>query len=164
MDNTPPPFVPPGMPNPTPPYLGQPYPGQPPQKGWFGRNCFWFVPVGCLSLLAIVALFGAGIVFLVFGAMKSSDAYKTAVSRVKASEAAGNALGKPVEEAFYLSGNINSSGSSGTADIFVPVSGPKGKGTIHVVGTKSDGTWVYSKMDLHVDGTGEDIDLNETSP
>lgn len=173
MDNPPPtpppPYTPPGASNPGQPYLGQPspgqqYPGQPPGKGWFGRNCLWFVPVGCLSLLALIALFGAGIVFFVFGAMKSSDPYKTAVSRAKSSVEAGDALGKPVEEAFYLSGSINGGGSSGTADLFIPVSGPKAKGTVHVVGVKSDGSWTYSTMNLHVDGTNENIDLLPNSP
>ncbi len=171
MDNPPPPPppVPPGQPYPNQPYPGQPYPGQPypgqpPQKGWFGRNWLWFLPVGCLSLLALIALFVGGIVFFVFGVLKSSDVYKTAVAQAKANPRVTAALGTPISEGTVLSGSINTSGDTGNANLNIPISGPKGKGTIFVTASKSGGIWYYSKMNVHVDGTGEEIDINEPSP
>ena len=38
-------------------------------------------------------------------------------------------------------------------------SGPKGKGTIYAVATKSAGEWTYSKLEVKIDSTGETIDL-----
>ncbi len=49
-------------------------------KNWWGRNWKWVVPVGCLVPLALCAGFITLIVSLVFGMMKSSDAYKEALA------------------------------------------------------------------------------------
>ena len=50
-------------------------------------------------------------------------------------------------------------GGSGNADLTIPISGPKGKGTLYVVATKSAGEWTYSKLVVKIDSTGETIDL-----
>jgi cytochrome oxidase complex assembly protein 1 len=101
----------------------------------------------------------AAIVFVVFGAIKSSDVYKTAVSRAKVDKRVTEALGTPVHEAWYLAGSTNVSGGSGTADLSIPISGPKGKGMIYAVATKSAGQWEFSKLVVKVDNTAETIDL-----
>ena len=38
-------------------------------------------------------------------------------------------------------------------DIAIPISGPKAKGTIYAVGTKSAGKWEFSKLAVQVDAT-----------
>jgi hypothetical protein len=58
-----------------------------------------------------------------------------------------------------LSGNTNVNGASGDADLSIPISGPKGKGTIFAVAKKSGGEWTYSKLNVKIDSTGETIDL-----
>jgi hypothetical protein len=50
-------------------------------------------------------------------------------------------------------------GGSGDADLTIPISGPKGKGTIYAVATKSAGEWTYSKLVVKIDRTGDAIDL-----
>ena len=109
-------------------------------------------------IVGIVA-FVAAIVLVVFGAMKSTDIYKIAVARAKADPAVLEALGSPLEEGLFLSGKTNVNGSSGEADIAIPISGPKRKGTLYVVATKSAGRWEYKTMVVEVKGTGERIDL-----
>ena len=98
-------------------------------------------------------------VLVVFGALKQSDAYKLAVARAKADSRVVAALGSPIEEGWYLSGNTKVNGASGDADLSIPISGPKGKGTIYAVATKSAGEWSYSKLQVKIDSTGETIDL-----
>jgi hypothetical protein len=130
------------------------------RPGWWNRNWKWFVPTGCcLAPLVIGACFTAFLVLVVFSALKQSDAYKIAVARAKADSRVMAALGTPIEEGWYLSGKTNVNGSSGDADISIPISGPKGKGTIHAVATKSAGEWTYSKLQVKIDRTGETIDL-----
>ena len=53
-------------------------------RGWWGRNWKWFVPTGCLGMLLLVAGFVFVIITIVFGALKSSDAYKDALAKAKA--------------------------------------------------------------------------------
>src|ERR1700730_3585265 len=45
------------------------------------------------------------------------------------------------------------------ADLSVPISGPKGKGTVYVKALKSAGAWAYNSMVATVDGSSEKIDL-----
>ena len=135
---------------------------QPPRGNWWQRNWKWFVPTGCLTLLALAALFIVCIVFFVFSIMKSSDAYKIAVARAKSDQRVVAALGTPIREGMFISGKTNVKGPSGEADMAIPISGPKGKATIYAVATKSEGQWSFSKLDVKIDRTGETIDLNET--
>jgi hypothetical protein len=132
----------------------------PPRPGWWARNWKWFVPAGCcLTPLLIGGAVVPFLVLVIFGAVKQSDVYKIAVTRAKADSRVIAALGSPVEEGWYLSGNTNVSGGSGNADLSIPISGPKGKGTIYAVATKSAGEWTYSKLVVKIASTGETIDL-----
>ena len=106
----------------------------------------------------MAAAFVAVIVIVVFGALKSSDAYKLAVARAKADPRVTAALGTPISEGMFLSGNTNVDGASGEANLAIPISGPKGKATLYVVATKSAGKWTYSKLIVQPAG-GDEIDL-----
>jgi len=133
----------------------------PPRPGWWSRNWKWFVPSGCLTLLLLAAGFGFLIVSIVFGAMKSSDAYKGALSKAKADPRVVSALGSPITDGWFVSGQTNVSGTSGHTDMTVPISGPKGKGTIYFVATKFAGQWTFSKLMVEIAATGQRIDLIE---
>jgi len=105
--------------------------------------------------------FFAVVILAVFGAMKSSDAYKTAVARAKADPRVIEAIGTPIDEGWFVSGTTNVSGGSGESDISIPIHGPKGKATVYAVATKSAGEWEYSKLVVKVEETGDTIDLAE---
>jgi hypothetical protein len=107
----------------------------------------------------LFVVFVGSIALLVFSAMKSSDVYKDALARAKTHPAVIEALGSPVTEGLLLSGNTNVNGASGEANLSIPVSGPKGKGTIYVAATKSLGRWNYSGLVLEIAGTHQRIDL-----
>ena len=137
-----------------------PPPPSAPRPGWWSRNWKWFLPTGCC--FAPLVLGGACLAFVViviFGALKQTDVYKTAVARAKSDSRVMAALGTPIEEGWYLSGNTSVNNGSGQADLSIPISGPKGKGTIYAVATKSGGEWSYSKLNVKIDSTGETIDL-----
>ena len=136
----------------------------PPRPGWWQRNWKWFVPTGCLGMLLLLAAFVFFIVAIVFGALKSSDAYKMALARAKADPRVVAALGSPIKDGFIISGKTNVNGSSGQADLSVPISGPNGNGTIYFVASKFAGEWTFSKLIVTVEKTGEKIDLNEETP
>jgi hypothetical protein len=131
----------------------------PPRPGWWQRNWKWFVPTGCLGLLLLAATFVFFIIAIVFGALKSSDAYKMALAKAQADPRVMSALGSPVKAGLFVSGNTNVSGSSGHADLTVPLSGPNGNGTLYFVASKFAGEWTFSKLVVTVEKTGEKIDL-----
>jgi hypothetical protein len=134
-----------------------------PKPNWWKRNWKWFVPLGCLSMAMLFVIFVGSIVVIVFSAIKSSDVYKDALTRAKAHPAVIETLGSPIKEGFLVSGNTNVNGASGEANLSIPVSGPKGDGTLYVAATKSLGRWNYSGLVLEIAQTHQRINLLQGS-
>ncbi|HLG17277.1 MAG TPA: cytochrome c oxidase assembly factor Coa1 family protein [Blastocatellia bacterium] len=130
-----------------------------PKKSWWSKNWKWFVPTGCLTIVVVGVLVIFGIITLVFSAIKSSDVYKLAVAKAKANPTVISELGEPIEPAWLVSGSINVSGSTGTADLSIPISGPKKSGTVYAVARKSAGEWQFTTLQVEVEGRLERIDL-----
>jgi len=128
---------------------------------WWQRNWKWFVPVGCLGTLVLIAAFVALIATLVFGVIKSSAVYKDALATARSNPAVVQALGTPIKEGIFVMGSINISGTSGNADLAIPISGPNGKGTIYARATRSESKWTFSRLVVEIKGTKERIDLME---
>ena len=93
--------------------------------------------------------------------LKESGAYSEAVAKVKASPAVQEALGTPIEEGWFVTGNVSFDGNSGEADLAIPISGPKDEGTIYVLAEKAGADWAFSTLEVKVKGSGEKIDLIE---
>ena len=105
----------------------------------------------------------AGFIYLMFtlimGFMKSSEPFKYAMERANANEQVQAALGTPVESGLFVAGSINTSGASGSATLAIPISGPKGEGTVYVEARKSAGTWTYATLEVRAPGQTGRIDL-----
>lgn len=129
------------------------------RQNWWSRNWKWCLPVGCIGLVTICLAFMAVIFLLVFGIMKSSDAYQQALALAQAHPSVRQALGTPIKEGAIVSGNINTTGDSGQADLSIPISGPKGKGALRAVGKKLEGKWSFSTLVVEIEETGSRIDL-----
>jgi hypothetical protein len=135
---------------------------QPPRPNWWSRNWKWVVPVivlACIVLAAVpvVAIYLFAQFFL--HSMKSSGGYPEALAAARANPAVVQALGTPIKDGWFPSGNIESSGSTGESDLAIPVSGPSGSGTLYVRATKSLGDWRLTMLVLQIKGSGERIDL-----
>jgi Cytochrome oxidase complex assembly protein 1 len=136
-----------------------PIPIAPANRNWWQRNWKWFVPMGCLGLVMLFATFVGLICVIVFSAMKSSDVYKTALARAQGDPLVMDALGSPIKPGMLMSGSTNVNGASGQADLAIPIAGPKGKGTLYVVATKSAGRWNYSELVVELEKTKKRINL-----
>ena len=149
-----------------PPYL--PQPPQPPQRSWWSRNWKWALPVGCLLPIVLCGGGFLALVFLIFGAVtgsiKASDAYMEGMARARANPEVVAALGDPIESGFWITGNISVEGPSGNVDVSIPISGPKGSGTLYVVGTRSAGRWQYSTMEVEIPGRPTRVDVRPRAP
>lgn len=106
----------------------------------------------------------SGFVALILGFLKSSDAYSGALARAKAAPAVIDALGTPIQEGFFVTGNISVSGASGKAELAIPIAGPKAKATIYVVAAKEAGGWHFHRLVVQIEPGGERIELPEKSP
>jgi Cytochrome oxidase complex assembly protein 1 len=129
------------------------------KPNWWTRNWKWFVPLGCFTVALMFLVFAGSIVVIVFSTLKSTNVYKEALARATADPAVVEALGSPIKDGFLVSGNSNVNGASGESNLAIPISGPKGKGTIYVSATKSLGRWNYSGLVVEVGQTHERIDL-----
>ncbi|MBN2004620.1 MAG: hypothetical protein JXA21_14790 [Anaerolineae bacterium] len=122
-------------------------------------------PIGCilsagttaLSLVCVVV-----ILFFVFSALRSSDVVTGAVARAEADGRVAATLGTPLEVGWLVTGSMNTEASGdGYADLNIPVSGPRGKGTLHLVAYKESGEWDFSSLNLTVAANDETINLLE---
>jgi hypothetical protein len=128
---------------------------------WWNRNWIRVVVAGCCGA---VALFLGGIILIVvaaFAMMRSSGACEEAVSRAESSPAVVQALGTPLEVGWFVIGTLNPGES---AEITIPVTGPRGKARIDVVASKATGTWVFSTLAIRLKTTGEQISLADKAP
>jgi hypothetical protein len=137
------------------------------QRSWWSRNWIWVVPVGCLTPLFIccggLGLFFAGM----FSSLKSSEPYAVALERVREDSRVAADLGHPITEGFLVFGGISkhvevrnaATIAEETVNLSIPISGPRGSGTIEVTATKSGDKWSYSTMRVIVAGRKEPINL-----
>ena len=130
------------------------------QKGWFGRNWLWVVPVGgCLTII-LLFIFGIGaVIFGVSNAITNSSPYEYAVDQASNHSIVIELLGDPIETAGMLSGNISLNDDGGIVDFTIPLKGPKGKGSVTIKGEKIDGEWIYEELYVLIKETNEKINL-----
>jgi hypothetical protein len=127
-----------------------------PPRNWWQRNWKWAGPV---SVLALVAVLMVAIVALVFTMIRQQDVYREAVTRAEASPAVQAELGSPIHEGWWVMGHVRTRVSSGSADLWVPLKGPKKNGTLHASARLSDGHWTYHRMEVSVEGRPARISL-----
>jgi hypothetical protein len=136
-----------------------------PESTSTGNN--WRKPVlitcGVLTAVALCILLivggAGGIIATVFGSIKSSDVYQGALTEAMANPELLDALGEPIKAGLIPSGSISVENTTGEASLAIPISGPKGKGTLYVEAAKSAGTWTYTVLEVAVDGQPGRIDL-----
>lgn len=123
------------------------------------RRWIRWIVLGCSGLILVSALAAWGFVTLVMGGVKKSRAFQGALDKAVAHPAALAALGEPIEPGFWVSGSVSVDGPSGQAALAVPLSGPRGTGTLYVEATKRAGRWQYALLELEVAGREARIDL-----
>lgn len=119
------------------------------------------VGVPLLLVVGCFALAGGGFLW-----MRSSLPDQPALERARANPAVVAALGTPLESRIFGDTNVmvydsksSNEESSTKASYSIPISGPKGKGTILIEGEKRRGTWLYRRMELTIAESGATIDL-----
>ena len=134
-----------------------PQPGQPaPQKS---SGCLKIFLIGCSVIIVLGIAAIAAIVFFVFGAIKKSDVYKQALSKVRGDQRVAAVLGDPIEPGFWVSGNVNFNNGKGNADFKFPVKGPKAKATVHAVASTEGQGWDFSTLDVTPDNGSPPINV-----
>ncbi len=123
-----------------------------PQRGWWSRNWKWVVPTGCLGLLLSCGCLGAVFIGAITQSLRGSGAVVEAVALAKQSPEVRQALGEPIEAGLMVQGSIQSSGGQGSADVTIPLDGPKADGTLRVEAYKDGETWKFTTLQVEVPG------------
>ena len=123
-------------------------------RSWWSRNRKWVL----LGFVGFVLL-SAGGVAAITSIMKSSGGYAEAVQLAKTDCLVQEALGKPIEPGWFVSGTVNVSGASGNSELSVPLKGSRRAGRLYIVAEKVAGNWEYDMLQLNVDGRSDNIDL-----
>lgn len=132
------------------------------QKGWFGRNWIWVVPVGgCLTLIIIGLIFMGTLFFGVTRMFKNSTPYEYALEQASQNREVTLILGDAIESDGIINGNISIDNNSGIANFSIPIKGSKGEARIYVVAEKRNGEWIYEKLYVLIKETQEEINLLE---
>jgi hypothetical protein len=143
--------------------LATPLPNAPAQparpKNWFQRHWVLALIGGCVALMILFAGFIAALFAVVEGSLKSSDACTQALAQARSNPHVVEKFGQPMQPGWFISGNIQVSGPSGNADISIPISGPRAKGTIYVVAKKSAGRWRFDTLEVEAQGEQQRINL-----
>ncbi|MCH7847609.1 MAG: hypothetical protein IIB53_04520 [Planctomycetes bacterium] len=134
---------------------------QQPPPGWWSRNWKWAVPTGCIALVGGGVGFFVLIFALIFGVMKSTEVYETALYEAQTNPAVIEHLGNRIEDGLIFTGNMEVNPSSGYADIVIPIAGQKGSGSLYVQAEKVAGSWEYYTLEVAVHGSDISIDLLE---
>ncbi len=129
----------------------------PKKKSWFSRNWMWFVPVGVVTLCLVCGGCVAAGAYGFFSLMRSNPAVAEAISKVQSDPRAQQALGTPIVPGWTISGSISDSTNSGSVNVTIPVSGPKGSGLLYVTAYKQGDRWIITNLVLTVDKTFERI-------
>ena len=129
-------------------------------KSWFARNWGWAVPLGgCLTIIILFFVFLGSVIFGVSELITESVPYQEAIAKANEDDYVVNILGEPIEANGMMDGNLSYKNNVGSADISIPIKGPKGEAHLYVVGTKQNDQWAYSEMYIIIDATDEQIDL-----
>lgn len=142
------------------PTAPRPLPSKRISKSWWKHHAVWKIALGLLILLLLCAL-GAAPTLLKMSSIHRSDVYQEVMAQAARHPELREQLGEPIRAAWFVSGELQ---KDTLAKLSIPVSGPKGKGTIQVVATKSFGVWWFYTLKAEVEGQSSPIDLLVIKP
>ena len=111
---------------------------------WLNRNWRWIALVGL-----VLALIGGALAVM---ASISSEPRQMAISAALSNPDLLDRMGEPVHTGWFTRGSIDIGPVSGSADLAIPVSGTKRKGTIYATAIKSAGVWKLTSLVYGADG------------
>ena len=113
-----------------------------------------------LAIAGVFAgVFGVVLFVILSVTFRDSDVSRMAVAAAESNPVVQQKLGEPLKVGFLTSGSMEISGSSGHADLSIPVRGPRGQGTIYAVAQKSAGLWKFESLDIAFDETNARMTL-----
>jgi hypothetical protein len=111
-------------------------------RSLFSRHWKFALPAG-LIFAAVVGAF-------IFEVLGNSEVSKLAVAKAQSNPVVVQRLGEPLKRGWFTTGSVKTLGSTGHADLAIPLSGPKAKGTLYAVASENSGQWTFETLQLKV--------------
>lgn len=143
-----------------PPYPLHP---EPMTKSWIERNPRWKIPLGLLILMVFIGSFSCGVLWIVMTSFHRSDVYQQAMARASQDFQVRERFGEPIKASWFILGQLKVSHDTGYANLSIPISGPKGKGTIQAIANKN-GVWRFTLLQVTISGQPDAMDLLSAQP
>jgi hypothetical protein len=105
------------------------------------------VLVAC-AIAATFALFCGSVMVAAEGMFRSSESYKMALKEAQDSPCVATRLGTPLTPGWTLSGNMKEGSDDGSANLSIPIHGPRGKGSLELEAEKDSGIWRITSLVL----------------
>jgi hypothetical protein len=129
------------------------------RKSWLEQHPRSKIPLGCLTLLVLIGMFIVLLMTVITTSFRGSDVYKQAMAQAAANSQVRAQIGEPIKADWLLSGELKVSGDTGSANLSIPISGWRARGTIRAVAYKSAGVWNFTRLQVSVEGRRDRIDL-----
>lgn len=142
----------------TPPY---PLSYVPVKKSWLDRNAGWKIPLGCLMVIVLLGGFVAVVFTVVEMSFRKSVVYQEALNRADRNSKVASQIGVPLRPGRVLQGQLNVSGSSGSAHMTIPVTGARGKASIFLDARKAGQRWQFLALQIQFEGQSDCLNLLE---
>ncbi|EDM45633.1 hypothetical protein SCB49_07487 [unidentified eubacterium SCB49] len=132
------------------------------KQSWWKRNWKWALPVGgCLTMTVIIIVAVGSVAYGIATVIGESHAQEDAMKAVVVNKQVITLLGEPIEANGMTGGSFNTSNGHKTANITIPIKGPKGEATLYVEGDGVGKLWTYSKMEVFIESEDTIINLLE---
>ncbi len=118
-----------------------------PYPSWWKRNWKWFLPVsGCLGMIFIMVFFVGSLFYGITTMFEGADPYEHAIEKINRDDEIIGLLGSPIVKDGMINGSLNWHNGDGKADMTIPISGPKGNGTLYINASSSGDNWTYHEI------------------
>lgn len=104
-----------------------------------------------LAIFMVAIILGLLVIMGLPKIMKNSGAYIQSMEILLSNQVARTTLGAPIEEGYWISGQISLTNNSGFAHLSIPVSGPECSGTLISRADKENGVWEVYLLVLKTD-------------
>ena len=128
------------------------------QRHWKGL----VVAIIGLIVAACIAL-AVSIVGLVMWSIRQSDVYRMAMAKARQNPRLVQILGTPIEPGWLASGSIQIENDSGSANLTIPIHGPREKAKMYLDARKRMGEWTFNSLTVKTDA-GDQIELVPPKP
>jgi hypothetical protein len=116
-----------------------------------------------VGVVATFALFFVCVMCLAETMMHAVGAYPMALKQAQNSPCVAELVGTPITPEWMISGNTNENSTGGSAELSIPVHGPKGSGSLELEARKRGGAWHITSLVLVHDSDNIQIVPSQSS-